>query len=122
MKKFLIKIISLVLGFSIWYLYKQTSYEHINLDIPVYFYNNEDPHRTIRAPETVHVTLAGTRKNLGQLDKEHLAIHLDASRFFKPMCYTTLDSQNFFLPTTIKLVCYNPAPIPVEVLSQANKY
>jgi len=120
MKKFLIKILSITLGFSLWYICKQARYDSINLDIPIYFYN-EVPHKIIKAPETIKVTLAGTRKNIRKLDKEQLAIHLDASRYLKPMSYVIIDNQNLFLPTTIKLVHYSPAPIPVEVLSQANQ-
>jgi len=120
MKKLLIKILSISLGFSLWYMYNQGRYDSINLDIPVYFYN-EVTHKTVRAPEIIHVTLSGTRKNLNLLEKEQLAIHLDASRYSKPMTYVTIDNQNLFLPTTIKLVHYNPAPIPVEVLSQAHQ-
>jgi YbbR domain-containing protein len=120
MNKLLIKISSIALGFSLWYTYKQSHYDSMSLDVPIYFYN-ETPGTIIKSPETIQVTLAGTRKNLNMLDKEQLAIHLDASRYSKPMSYTIIDNQNLFLPATIKLIHYCPAPIPVEVLSQANQ-
>lgn len=120
MKTSLVKILSIFFGITLWYLFRQASYDTISVEIPVCFYNLS-PSMNIKAPSTINITLAGTRKELQNLDLPQLALHLDATRFSKPRTYVAIESQHLFLPTAIKLVRYSPAPVLIELLLQTNQ-
>lgn len=114
MKIIMLKFLALIFGCSLWYIFSQTRIDTLSLDIPLCFYGTEK-NIGIHAPEKIHVTLCGTRSDLASLDLEQLCAHVDACAFDTKSAHIALTSHNIFLPTTIKLIHYDPAPIPVHV-------
>jgi hypothetical protein len=114
MKTITLKLLALIFGSSLWYIFSQSRTDTISLDIPLCFYGTEKIIR-LDAPEKIHITLCGMRSDLASLDIEQLVAHVDACKLNPKAAYITIESHNIFLPTTIKLVHYSPAPIPVHV-------
>jgi hypothetical protein len=114
MKTITLKLLALIFGCSLWYIFSQTHTDTLSLDIPLCFHDTEKINH-LDAPEKIHVTLRGLRSDLVSLDIEQLAAHFDACKLNPKTALIAIESHNIFLPTTIKLVHYSPAPIPVHV-------
>ena len=120
MKPLMLKFLALIVGTNLWYIFSQSRHDTITIDVPVAFYNTEIL-VTIEAPETIRVALAGQRSDLAAIDLRDLTIHLDASKLSTQSSKLPIDSQHMFLPTTIKMIHYSPAPMPVHVTLQSNQ-
>ena len=120
MKTIMLKVLAIIFGINLWYIFSQSRYDTMSIDVPVYFYDT-DKILSIEAPETIQVTLAGQRSDLVSLDIEHLGTHLDASKLNEKSSKLCIETQHLFLPATIKLVHYSPAPVPVHVTLQGNQ-
>lgn len=109
-----LKIISLLLGYTFWYIFGHSHTSTAWIMVPLYFYNIPKQ-TTINGPERVWLQIKGKRADLRLLDIEHLAIHINAEALSKGKHSLTFDEQSIFLPESIKLVhYYNPM---VELLS-----
>lgn len=117
MKKIMLKIMSIFFGVSLWYILSQQRNDSITVDVPICFYNTT-PQVAINAPETIRISLYAKRSDLIALDFSQLAIHLDAKQLQKPSTNMYLESRHLFLPATIKLVDYSPAPVLIRVTSE----
>ena len=73
-----LKVLSLIGGFSVWVILGQMMVTSVWFSIPVSFYNIELI--SIVAPETILVHLAGKRMDLRALDTQQLALHLDGNQ------------------------------------------
>lgn len=120
MKPIALKILALIFGTSLWYIFSQSHHDTMSIDVPVCFYD-ADKNIQLETPETIRVTLTGKRSDLVALELEHLAVHLDASKLNAKSSRLTIEAQHLFLPATIKLVHYSPAPVPVHVTLQGNQ-
>ncbi len=120
MKTIMLKLLALIFGINLWYIFSQSRVDTMSIDIPIYFYDS-DKLLNIEAPETIHVTLVGQRSDLASLDIEHLGAHLDASKLNEKSSKLSIETQHLFLPATIKLVHYSPAPVPVHVTLPGNQ-
>lgn len=120
MKTLMLKFFAIIFGCTIWYIFSQSRQDTISINVPLCFYNTEKI-KLIESPDNIRVTLSGTRQELINMDIEHLAAHIDASKLNVKSADISIESYNLFLPTTIKLVHYNPAPIPVHVTLQDNQ-
>lgn len=109
-----LKIISLMLGFACWYLISQNQIVKIWVHVPVSFHGVPD-HQTLECPETIAVNLAGKRADLYALDREHLAIHIDAPSLVQGKNMVTVTPNTLFLPDTIKLIHYKPSNVLVDL-------
>jgi hypothetical protein len=119
MRTITLKLLALIFGSSLWYMLSQSRTDTIALDIPLCFYGTEKITH-LDAPDKIHVTLCGIRADLVALNIEQLIAHVDACKLNPKSSYVTIESHNIFLPATIKLVHYSPAPIPVHVERQEN--
>lgn len=109
-----LKIISLILGYSFWYIIGHGSIINIWLTIPLSFYEIPD-NITLRAPEMVSINITGKRSDLYSLDKEKLAVHINAHGLSLGYNNVSITTETLLLPDNIKLIDYRPSNILVEV-------
>lgn len=120
MKTSTLKLLALIFGCSLWYIFSQSRIDTLSLDIPLCFYGTEKITH-LDAPEKIQITVCGLRSDLVSLDIQQLVAHVDACKLNPKITHIAIESHNIFLPATIKLVHYNPAPIPVHVELQNNQ-
>lgn len=116
-----LKLISLLLGYTFWYIFSHSHIATAWITIPLCFYN-VPTHNSIRAPETVSVKIAGKRADLRSLDTHELAIHVNADKLREGKNVLTITPETIFLPESIKLVHYSPSNPTVELVTQSQKW
>ncbi len=109
-----LKAISLIFGYSFWYILGSGHDTSIWLDIPLSFYGTPS-YLTLHAPDTIAVNLVGKKTDLYNLDTDNLAAHINATEFVPGHQQISLTTKTLLLPETIKLVHYKPANLVVEV-------
>jgi hypothetical protein len=110
-------IISILLGYSFWYI---ASYDHLmsmQLTIPLYF-SDVCPQYTIEAPEKITVTLMAKRSDLYALDKASLGVHCDISKHLPGKHGIIIKEQHLFLPKNISLTHYKPANLYISIFER----
>jgi len=85
---------------------------HLAKRVPISFYNEQG--FIIESPESIAVSLAGTRSSLYTLTRD-LAVHIDAKKLQEGNNTVTLDEQLLFLPEQIKLVHCTPSTITISI-------
>lgn len=113
-----LKVISLLLGFTFWYIFSHSHTTTAWITIPLCFYNIPK-HASIKAPESVSVKVAGTRAYLRSLDITELAIHVDSEKLHTGKNVLSITPERIFLPESIKLVDYCPSNPTVELIKKA---
>ena len=101
-------IISLLLGYSFWYI---ASYNHLmslQLTVPLYFSDLPEMY-TIDAPEKIMVTLTAKRSDLYSLERKSLAAHITIEKLLPGKHGIVITEQHLFLPKNIALTHYKPA-------------
>lgn len=110
----ILKILSFIIGYSIWSIMNQSHITTFQLKIPFVFYNV--PQRsTIIAPEHIFIQLQGTKKILRTLATALPAAHIDAQTLKPGDNLITLSKSTLFLPDHVQLVHTTPCPIVVTV-------
>lgn len=107
-----LKVCSLALGYTFWYVFGNLFTINITTDVPLCFFNTS-PHLSIQAPDTVQIILSGKRTQLQTLDTNHLAIHINAQDLPIGTQPLRITQATLFLPDSIKLVHYEPTPVIV---------
>jgi hypothetical protein len=110
-----LKVISLILGYTFWYIFGNSHTSTAWVTVPLCFYNVATT-QTVHAPETISLKIAGKRSDLRALDPEQLAIHINAEQLHSGRNLITLTDEALFLPNSIKLVHYTPSNPTVEIL------
>lgn len=111
-----LKVISLILGYTLWHIFANSHTKSIDIQVPLCFYSVPENH-TIKAPDTVTVCLTGKRTQLYALNKKSLAVHINAQNLTPGTVPIAITSESLFLPNTIKLVHYIPSNVQVTVKS-----
>lgn len=109
-----IRIISCIIGYSIWAFMAQNQQIKATQTIPIYFYNLQQDF-IINAAEKIEVTVSGTRTNMYHFDNANNAIHLDASQFRQGSNEIALSQENLFLPDNINLINLKPSYITINI-------
>lgn len=111
----ILKILSLLIGGSIWY--QLGFYQRISktFTIPLCFYG---PQRVIDAPETIEITLQAKRSDIRALDHEHLAAHINSALLAEGPNTILINNKTLFLPETFNVLHYKPSNIIVTVYNQ----
>ena len=107
-------IISLLLGYSFWYI---ASYNHIvslQVTIPLCF-SEITPTQNIQAPEKITVTLMGKRSDLYALEKNTLAAHISTNELLPGKHGIILTERHLFLPKNIVLTNYKPSNLCIAI-------
>jgi hypothetical protein len=108
-----LKVTAFIVATVLWYIVSQSRIVHQTVHIPVCFYNTVE-NTLINAPETVAITIAGTRQDMLSLDTKNCGIHIDASKLTQAMNHLPITDQNLFLPHNICMV--QCKPLYVEVI------
>jgi hypothetical protein len=108
-----LKIISLILGYTFWYIFSSAHTMSMWLTIPVCFYAMQE-HTTISGPEHVLIKIAGNREYIRALDIQNLAAHVNAKELSPGVHTIMVQDMALLLPNTIKLVHCNPIHIEVS--------
>jgi len=118
-KNLLIKLISLLFGFSCWFLFmhQQNIYRHIM--VPLCF-DDIPPHMSVAAPEMVEITLCGKRIDLHTIDPDTLGFHINAKSLKKGKNRLSLSADQIFLPDQVSLLNYAPSTILVYMHENQN--
>ena len=109
-----LKAVAFILGYSFWYILGHGHTINIWLKVPLSFYEIPE-HFTLHAPDAVAINLAGKRSDLYNLDKNRLAVHINAHKLSPGYNNLSITAETLFLPDTIKLVDYKPSNILIEV-------
>ncbi len=108
-----LKATSLVIGFLLWSTINHLFTYSTWVTVPVCFYNSTD--KLIQAPESVAVELTGKRAHLRHIDKEALAVHLDASLLSPGTHKLSLSSEQLLLPSTISITTVIPHHLIITI-------
>lgn len=108
------KTLSLICGITFWLIWGQTAHTSRSFTVPLTFYNQQQ--LSLQAPESIRVTLAGTRRDLQALDREQLTIPIDCSYLPPGDTIVNLTHQHLLLPDHLKVIYYEPSNIVVKVL------
>lgn len=109
----LIKVLSFIFGYCVWSMFSARNVSTMELEVPLCFFNKPTSLQ-LQAPETITVQLSGKRSTLRALDRNTLAIHIDASRLHEGANPLVLENETLFLPSTIKLIHYIPANLVIH--------
>ena len=112
-----LKIISIILGYSFWYILSSSHTSTAWINIPLYFYN-VPTEKSVNAPEVLSVKISGKRDELRMLDLQELAIHVNAAQLHDGKNLLTITPDTIFLPERIKLVHYSPSNPTVELVQK----
>ncbi len=112
-----LKLISVLLGYTFWYIFGNSHTTTAWITIPLCFYNIP-AQQSIQAPETLSVKIAGKRTDLRSLDTNELAIHVNAAHLREGKNVLTITPDTIFLPESIKLVHYSPSNPTVELIKE----
>ena len=114
-----LKIISLILGFTLWYIFSQGQTINVWLDVPISFYNVPEQ-MTIHCHETIAINIAGKRIDLIHLNRQHMAIHINTQCLPQGINNITITPDLLFLPNSVRLLHYNPSNITVKLTKKNN--
>lgn len=112
-----IKILSLILGYSLWCLIGNLYVQTTTQKVPICFYNIPENVTIETKPEIVSVQLSGKRSDLSHCSD--LAIHINASSLMAGEHKIAPSEELLFLPKTINLVHYQPLVINLTVTKKA---
>lgn len=108
-----LKMLACVIGYSLWVVLSSQQSVECTYNIPLCFYNLSE-HVQIEAPETLSVTLTGSRSLLKHINQERLVIHIDASDLQNGAQALEITNKTLFLPEAIKLIHYQPLPLVIN--------
>ena len=114
-----IKIISLILGYSLWSFLGQAYVLTQTVEIPICLYNVPETLRIQTFPETITVTLCGKRTELQNCTD--LALHINAATFTPGQKVLVLKEEQLLLPKTIKFVDCKPYTVLFKATEKENK-
>lgn len=109
-----LKVISLFLGYSFWYIATCNQLITCTITIPLCF-NPLPSNYSIDAPETISVTLQASRADLYRLDTKLLAAHINVNKLLPGKHGIIVKDHHLFLPHTITLQEYSPIPLSVTI-------
>lgn len=109
-----LKVISFILGFTLWYTFSQSNMTEFWITVPLCFHSTPESYQ-IEAPENVSIKLAGKRSDLYAIDTNNLAIYINTQNLSTGINTLTLTNRDLFLPDTIKLINYRPTPITIKI-------
>lgn len=116
-----LKIVSIFLGYGIWFTLSQYHTLNITTQIPVCFYGAQSG-AICDAPETISLTLSGTRHAFTAIELSSLAAHIDADQLNPGSNALEITKSMLFLPEQVNLVHCKPAYLQVTINSAADAH
>ncbi len=114
-QKILLKFFSLAFGLLFWATWGGNQPTTITYPVPVCAYGNQAD-KLADFPDTLSITLAGSRNELYQIDFSKLAWHIDTEGLAQGPNHIEPTTQALFLPSTIKVLHWSPAPLVISML------
>jgi hypothetical protein len=102
-----LKIISLIFGFLLWYIIGQAFTTTMWLTVPVCIDDAPD-NFIIESADIIKIHVAGKRADLRNLNLTSLAFHVDAQKLVAGTNRLAITAEKLFLPESIKLLNYSP--------------
>ena len=107
-----LKVCSLILGYTVWSIFSGMQTITQELTVPLCCYQIPTT-IDFDAPETVNITLSGKKNQMTSINTQDLAIHIDARDLPLGNSPIAITAERLFLPESIKLVHYSPAPLMI---------
>jgi hypothetical protein len=107
-----LKVISIVIGYTLWAILSNNHTTSIDLNIPLAFYNNKQ--KAVEAPEQVQVTVHARRSEFHKISRT-IALHIDTEELSEGINIVNIEDKLLLLPDTIKLVHSIPDTFSVKV-------
>ncbi len=108
-----LKATSLILGFLLWSTISNLFPRSIWIEVPVCFYNTGS--YKMRAPETINVELTGKRAYIKQINKDTIALHIDAQSLHSGDNLLTITQEMLLLPAAISVATVIPHKVIVHL-------
>lgn len=112
-----LKIFSFILGYTLWSICSGMHTITQEITVPLCCYQVPES-IDFDAPETVHIILSGKKNQLANINQQDLAIHIDAHDLSVGDNPIAVTAATLFLPESIKLVHYSPAPIVIKTTTR----
>lgn len=108
-----LKIISLICGYCLWSMISPYFTIERTYTVPVCFY----PHSEIvqQAPESITVTLRGSRTNLNAVCPGELSAHIPTDLLHHGKQRLEITPDMLFLPSSVIMVNYSPSHAYINV-------
>ncbi len=113
LKKLFLKCCALLFGYSLWLGFTEHHKIQKTISVPLTFFNVLDDIK-IEAPETVQLSLYGTRRALANAHYK-ASIHCNAAQYTQEKQILTLHNQQIFLPKNVRLLHCIPSTITLEI-------
>jgi len=112
-----LKVCSLILGYTAWSIFSGMQTITQEMTVPLCCYQVP---KTIdfNAPETISIILSGKKNQLASINTQELAIHIDAHDLSLGNNPIAITAEKLFLPESIKLVHYSPAPVIINTTTK----
>ncbi len=110
----LLNVLACAAGYSLWYLFSQSTVITVSLPFHVYVYNTQEQ-ESLQAPPLVTITMQGRRSDIHYYITHHCDIHLDRESLNVGKNLVVLTENNLFLPPTLKLLHYSPLLVPIII-------
>lgn len=115
-----LKIVSLLLGFALWYIISQAFNSSVWLTVPVCI-DNSPAEFTLTAADQIRVCIGGTRADIRALDIATLSLHIDGTQLHAGDNATLITTEKLFLPPSIKLLNYDPLVLNINATRTISK-
>jgi hypothetical protein len=107
-------VVSGITAYALWNLLQHTVLLEQHYTVPVCFYNSVPGTHCMAVPETVHITLRGTKSALAAIDQHHLAFHINAQTCTKERPWIALSESTIFVPHNVRMIYCNPTGITLS--------
>ena len=108
----IIKILSLIIGYSLWSYLGQIYQVDKWVSVPICYYNVPED-SIVTADQKCIVHLTGKREDIGYCSD--IGLHIDASKLCLGEHLIIPDEEMLFLPKNIKMVHYKPQKISITI-------
>jgi hypothetical protein len=115
-----LKTISLLLGFTLWYIMSNTLHTSFWLTVPVCFDNTPESF-ALDAVDHIRICIGGTRADTRSLNTKEIAFHIDGQQLHTGDNTLLVTSEKLFLPPSIKLLNYEPLVLHVHATRTISK-
>lgn len=108
-----LKVVSLIMGFTFWFVWSDKQPATYRVDVPLCLYNIPE-HAEFKAPESVKVELSGKLKDLYDLDLNNLAIHIDGATLHEGNNQCIVSNEQLLMPDDVKMTHCAPSNIVIS--------
>lgn len=113
-----LKIVSCILGYSLWSMLSQTYLDDLDIAVPVCLYNVPESF-TIDAPETINLRLRASRAMLRTITHDQVALHIDGTTLHAGTNPLLVCQSSLFLPENVNVVHYTARPLMITLTEKA---